>query len=203
MNAEDDRDWLGMPTEDLVEAMSDGLVVVDSAGIIRWANTLAHDQFGYPPPGLIGRPVEALLEPGAQVLHTQYREGFSDQPRLMASPDRSQVYGHRADGTVIPLKIALAPLSTGAGPVTLAIVRDMTDINDLENHIALLQGQQAQAAARSRRHHNQRDHIAQELFGISLVVESLADRSHEPGTLRQVADHLSQLIRLLHDNEPE
>jgi PAS domain S-box-containing protein len=199
------EEWLGVPTIKLVDALADGLLVVDGGGVVRWANTVAHEQFGHLPPGLLGRPVEALIEPGLRAGHALDREVFSGEPRLMAGSDRSLLFGRRADGTAIPVRVTLAPLSTRAGPVTLAIVRDMTDINDLEDHIALLNSQRNQAQTKARQRDEERDHITQELFGISLVLESLANptRPDDPTELRRVVDRINQLLHQLHNNGPD
>jgi PAS domain S-box-containing protein len=44
----------------VIDAAPDGLLIVDSQGVIRVANRQASELFGVPPDGLVGAPVDSL-----------------------------------------------------------------------------------------------------------------------------------------------
>jgi PAS domain S-box-containing protein len=112
----------------LFDNVPDALVVVDDTGRILLANRQAENLFGYPPQGLTGLDVEALMPEGVRERHRTHRISYMDVPRIrpMGSSGMTLV-GQRSDGTQFPVEIALSPLDSPQGSRYLASIRDISE----------------------------------------------------------------------------
>lgn len=110
----------------LLEAAPDAMVVVDQSGRIVLLNARAEIQFGYHRDELLGQPVTNVIP-----------EGFAE--RLIADDLRSaaealdqqigtgiELTALRKDGTEFPIELMLSPLSSPAGILVTAAIRDIT-----------------------------------------------------------------------------
>lgn len=129
-----------MPTvpkfAEVIEQAPDGVVIVDSAGLIVYANTRMTDLFGFAPVDLTGRPIEALIPERFQQKHVQHRGSYSQQPRVrpMGAAHRSFL-GRRQDGSEFPVEIHLAPFEDEDRHWTLAFIRDATEIQSIYDEL--------------------------------------------------------------------
>lgn len=123
----------------VVEASPSGMLLVDRAGTITLVNAEIERIFGYGRSELVGAPLDALVPASRRPGHAGLRTGFegSQQTRRMGSG--RLITGLRKDGAEVHIEVALTPLMTSAGPVTLAVV---VDVSERE---ALLQQLEAQA----------------------------------------------------------
>ena len=67
---------------ELLEAAPDGVVVVNRAGEIVFANTQIQKLFGYPLEELLGASIEKLIPKRFRSVHPGHREGFFASPRI-------------------------------------------------------------------------------------------------------------------------
>lgn len=109
----------------LLDALPDGIVAVDSQGIIRLASAELARLSGYTATELIGRPVETLIPSRYRSVHVDHREGY----RVAGHPTRSMGSGLKivllsSDGTEIPVDIGLGPLQSAGGTLVVGAVRD-------------------------------------------------------------------------------
>lgn len=109
----------------LLDALPDGIVAVDSEGIIRLASAELARLSGYAAAELIGRPVEFLIPSRYRSEHEKHREGY----RQAGHPARSMGGGLKIvllarDGTEIPVDIGLGPLPAAGGTLVVGAVRD-------------------------------------------------------------------------------
>jgi PAS domain S-box-containing protein len=107
--------------------MPDPAVVVDGSGKIVAANSLAEQQFGYPPDGLVGVPVDALVPDRFRGRHAEHRSEYDEQPMQRPMGAGLALSAVRRDGSEFPVDISLAPLGVPERPLTLAAVRDLTE----------------------------------------------------------------------------
>lgn len=66
--------------ERLLEAMPDGMAVVDPAGVIRFVNRQMESMFGYERGDMVGLPIETLVPESLREVHSGHREGYNDAP---------------------------------------------------------------------------------------------------------------------------
>ena len=113
--------------ESLLEAMPDGMVGVDPAGVIRFVNRRMESMFGYEPGGLVGVPIEMLVPESFRQVHSGHREDYNAAPTQRSMGTDLILSGQRRDGTRFPVDIALSHSDTADGQIVIAAVRDMTD----------------------------------------------------------------------------
>ena len=114
--------------ESLLEAMPDGVVGVDPAGVIRFVNRQMELMFGYDRGDLVGVPIETLVPESFRQVHGGHREGYNVAPRQRSMGSGLTLSGQRHDGSQFPVDIALSYSGTTDGQLVIAAVRDMTDL---------------------------------------------------------------------------
>ena len=122
---------------ELVEALPDPLLVVDSAGAIVFANGRAEDAFGYARGELEGQPVEVLVPDRFAHGHAALRERFAAAAVARPMGGGRELVARRKNGTEFPVEVALSPLRAGGGrPLLCATVRDVSDRRQFERRLA-------------------------------------------------------------------
>jgi len=111
----------------LVESSPDGMVMVDATGVIQLVNAKTESLFGYGRDELIGRPVERLLPEAFRHPHASHRTKYLENPTTRPMGAGLELAGLRKDGSEFPVDISLSFISTDAGRLATAHVRDITD----------------------------------------------------------------------------
>ncbi|MFI4889433.1 MAG: ATP-binding protein [Steroidobacterales bacterium] len=120
---------------DILELLPDAIFIIDNVaanGRIRYANPQALRMFGYERDALIGQPIDLLVPPRLRDQHLRHRLDFAMAPRLRTMGAGLVLHGCRRDGTEFPVDVQLNSRTDGADPVTIAIVRDVTERARLE-----------------------------------------------------------------------
>jgi len=116
------------PFADLIEQAPDGVVIVNTDGMVVFANARMADLFGFAPGDLIGRPIETLLPARFRRQHAGHRGHYSASPRVRPMGDARSIFlGARIDGSEFPVEIQLAPIRWDSQRWTVAFVRDATE----------------------------------------------------------------------------
>lgn len=124
----------------LIEAAPDALLVTDGAGRIVIANVAAEKMFGYPRAGLVDQPIEKLVPRRFRAAHARQRAAYAAAPLVRPMGIGRELVAQRRDGTELPVEIALSPLETELGPLTIAIVRDVSERRRTEEKLRYLSG---------------------------------------------------------------
>ena len=110
------------------DSSPDGLLVVDPLGRIVQANTQAYALFGYAPGELHHQPIEALVPKHLTQGHIGHRESYAKAPHARSMGGQGlQLAGLRKDGSEFSVDVMLSPLRGDTGPMTLCVVRDVTE----------------------------------------------------------------------------
>src|SRR6266513_918354 len=110
----------------VIDAAPNAMIMVDSAGVISFANAPAATVFGYSLSELIGRHIETLIPERFRDRHVGYRKGFLSEPSSRAMGAGSDLFGRRKDGSEFPVEVWLNPIHTTEGLSVLASVIDIT-----------------------------------------------------------------------------
>jgi PAS domain-containing protein len=79
----------------LVDALADGVALIDGGGTLAQANLRLEEMFGYPHGELTGRPVESLMPADLQAAHCGHRAAYAQAPRAQAPRARAMGTGPR------------------------------------------------------------------------------------------------------------
>ena len=111
----------------ILEAVPDGIVVLNPQGVIEYANQQMGAMFGYTVDELLGKPPELLIPEGLRRIHVQHRQGFYLSPRRRPMGTGLAMLGRRKDGSTVPLDATLNSMETSQGIQVVAVVRDVTE----------------------------------------------------------------------------
>ena len=110
----------------VLDAAPNAMIMVDSAGVITFANASATTVFGYSLSELIGCHIETLIPERFRDRHVGYRNGFLSEPSSRAMGAGRDLFGRRKDGSEFPVEVGLNPIHTTEGLFVLASVIDIT-----------------------------------------------------------------------------
>jgi PAS domain S-box-containing protein len=119
--------WSAQNFHDLIEALPDGVVVINSDGFIVLVNEQAEALFGYPRSEMLGQAVELLMPERIRGEHVGFRQAYFRDPKPRPMGARAlQLVGRRKDGSEVPVEISLSPLHTPEGLLVTSVVRDIS-----------------------------------------------------------------------------
>ena len=183
----------------MVDALADGVVLVNAEGVLVLANRRAEELFGYTRGELTGQRVESLVPAGLRAAHESQRAGYAHEPSARPMGARARLAGLRKDGTTVPVRISLSPVQTATGRFTMAVVRDISEDQPPADLAEL-----ARAAAAAEDAHKGRDlldRVINGLFRVGLSLQSAAELPHEIA-LPRIADalqHVDDIIGEIRD----
>ena len=123
--------------EAIVNSASQGILAVDAAGIILFANHAAGAMFGYPTEELVGANLEMLLPDGARQHHRRYLVDFCAAPAARPMGIGLDLAGKRKDGALFPVEISLSHTKRVTGEtVGIALISDISRRKELEGQLA-------------------------------------------------------------------
>src|SRR5262245_7957841 len=111
----------------VLDSAPDAMIVIDSGGVILFANTQVSALFGFSAEEVVGSPVELLMPERFRQRHTGHRAGYSQKVRLRPMAMGLDLYGVRKDGTEFPVEISLSPIRQGDMLVVAAAIRDVSE----------------------------------------------------------------------------
>lgn len=106
--------------------MSEGIVMVDEAGIIVAANPVAESVFGYGKDELNGLPLENLLPERFRSKHVHFRKGFNTHPEPRRMGFGRDLTAIRRDGREFPVEISLSYTQVAGKILVMAFISDIT-----------------------------------------------------------------------------
>jgi PAS domain S-box-containing protein len=117
--------------DNILESVSEGIVTIDNKGLIRSFNSGAESIFGDPAGKVIGKNVSIMLPENDRSAHQEYTDNsVLSAPRII---DQSRdLIGQRADGTLFPMELVIAPMRIDGGSGFVGTMRDITERTEIE-----------------------------------------------------------------------
>lgn len=106
-----------------IESSPNGMLMVNTAGVITLANAEACREFGRDE--LVGERLEQLIPERFRQVHQAHMRRYFSAPFVMPIGDGRDFVGLRHDGTEFPLEIGLAPVDTDEGMQVLMVTVDV------------------------------------------------------------------------------
>ena len=114
-------------TKDLLDTITDGVVVADERGIIRSCNATLESMFGYERGEIVGQNVKILVPHPFQEQHEDYLSRAGGAERMAVLRTRRETVGQRKDGTIVPIDLAVRQMGHEPERHYVAVVSDITE----------------------------------------------------------------------------
>ena len=120
----------------LLEAVPDGIVLVDREGLVAHVNRRLEEMSGYTRQELLGEPIEKLVPERLRGAHGNHRERYQEsEPVRRAMGSGLDIRFLRRDGGEFPADIALSPLQIDGESYVVAAVRDISERKSAERRM--------------------------------------------------------------------
>ena len=181
----------------LVDALQDGVALVDGDGALVLASRRLEEMFGCEHGELPGQTVERLVPADLQAAHSSQGATYARASRTRPMTDR--LVGLRKDATTFPVEIGLSPVTTATGRLAFAVIRDVSAAKQLEDLIHLARS--AVTAQQAHRGRELLDTITTRLFQLGLNLQAAIDLPADMVRQRieEALEHLDDTIREIRD----
>ena len=127
----------------VLDAAVDGIVLIDTAGLIQSVNPSIEKMFGYAAEELLGQNVKVLMPPPWREEHDGYIARYLATGEARIIGIGRQVEGRRRDGSTFPLDLAVSKVRHGGEELFLGTLRDVSERVRLEAEIRQAQKMEA------------------------------------------------------------
>lgn len=111
---------------EIFQSMTEGIVVVDSEGVILVSNPIADEMFKYSPHEMVGKKIEELLPERYRGKHMHFRAGFNDHPVPRRMGQGRDLTALKKDGSEFPVEISLSFSRAGGNFIAIAFITDIS-----------------------------------------------------------------------------
>ncbi len=125
----------------VVESAVDGIIVIDSRGIVQSLNPAAVRLFGYPSGEVAGKNVSMLMPAPDCDRHDGYINGYLTTRQAKIIGHGRDVRGKRADGSTFPMHLSVSEASLAGERVFIGITTDISEQKRSEERLSLLVGE--------------------------------------------------------------
>jgi diguanylate cyclase (GGDEF)-like protein/PAS domain S-box-containing protein len=119
----------------IFDSVDDGIIVINSAGVIESFNPGAERIFGYRADEVIGRNVSILMPEAERRAHDRHIQRYLETGNATIIGIGREVTGQRKDGTSFPLDLRVREMQMGASKLFVGAMRDVTERKSSEQRI--------------------------------------------------------------------
>lgn len=119
----------------LSEAVSEGIVVVNTLQQIVATNRAANTLFGYEEEELLGKHLDTLIPKKYHKAHNQHTKGFMQNSGKRKMGHGRDLYGLRKDGSTFPVEAGLNPFTIYDNDYVMALLIDITERKKAEQDL--------------------------------------------------------------------
>ncbi|WP_413438227.1 PAS domain S-box protein [Sulfuriferula sp. GW1] len=125
-------------TQIILDNVIDGIITIDSQGIVQSFNLAAEHIFGYAAQQVIGNNVKMLMPEPYHSEHDGYLANYhATNVRRIIGIGR-EVVGQRKDGTTFPMDLAVSRSAHRGEPLYIGLVRDITERKQADTQLQAL-----------------------------------------------------------------
>lgn len=156
----------------LVETVTEGIILIDSLGIIQFVNPAAEALFGYAYGELHGRNVKQLMPSPHREAHDQYIANYLETgvPKIIGTG--RQLAALRKDGSHFPMYLSVGDIDLGHTRLFTGVILDLSEQQQLQREIMDI-------PVREQRRIGQELHdgVGQQLTGLGMLATSLLNKA--------------------------
>lgn len=112
---------------DLIEALPDSMLFVNTDGEIVLINGQTELLFGYSRTELLGQHIDVLVPERFRARHAEHLSRYADAPSVRPMGKNLELFGRHRDGSEFPVEISLSPVKTEQGMFFASSIRDITE----------------------------------------------------------------------------
>jgi len=110
----------------LIDSAPEATLLATATGLIVRVNAQAETLLGYSEADLVGRSVRQLLPESLHGPLAAHLDAFAKEPRRHVIGRDASLFALLADGSELPVEVALNPVDTSSGLYVVAAVRDLS-----------------------------------------------------------------------------
>lgn len=114
-------------TQAILDNVIDGIITINSRGVVQSFNLAGERIFGYAADEVIGRNVNMLMAEPYHSEHNAYLERYHATGMARIIGTGREVEGRRKDGSVFPMDLAVSRSTRHGQPLFIGSVRDITE----------------------------------------------------------------------------
>ncbi len=124
----DQQSWL----KAIIDTAIDGIITIDSRGIIETANPATARIFGYEPVEMIGQNVRMLMPEPDHSKHDDYINNYLHTGEAKIIGKGREVLGRRKDGSVFPFLLSISEVQLQDKLIFTGIIHDISGLKNAE-----------------------------------------------------------------------
>lgn len=125
----------------VIETAIDGIITIDSNGIVETINSSAAFQFGYNPDEILGQNIKMLMPEPYHSHHDGYLDNYIKTRKAKIIGIGREVTGLRKDGSQFPFRLAISEVILNDRVIFTGIVHDLSDVKTAEEELLRLNAQ--------------------------------------------------------------
>ena len=184
---------------EVVEAMPDGVVIVNNEGEMLLVNREMERLFGYRREEMLGMPVETLIAADLRGVHVTHRDSYYAAPHRRAMGHGLDLTARRNDASIFPVEISLAPAQVAGSTVVIATVRDVSMSRQADADLQAARQRVLLAEDHERIARDLHDTVIQRLFASGLSLQSVLPTVNDSAKVKieRIIDDQDDAIREL------
>lgn len=116
----------------IIDTAIDGILTIDTKGIIETINPSAAIMFGYNPNEVIGNNINMLMPTPYHAEHDHYLKSYLKTNKAKIIGKGREVSGLKKDGTIFPIRLAVSEVILNNKIIFTGIIHDLTDVKNAE-----------------------------------------------------------------------
>ena len=123
--------------EGIIQTAIDGIITIDTKGIIESINRAGATLFSYNPEEIIGKKINMLMPPADSARHDGYINRYLETKEAKIIGIGREVSGLRKDGSVFPFRLAVSEVVLNDRIIFTGIVHDLSKIKETEEKLRI------------------------------------------------------------------
>lgn len=116
----------------ILDTVIDGIITIDSMGVVQTYNPGAERIFGFPAEEVVGMNVRMLMPQPYKQEHDGYLRHFLSTGEARVIGMGREVEGQRKDGSVFPMSLSVGEMTVARKRMFTGVVRDITELKEIE-----------------------------------------------------------------------